>query len=264
MHDLLYEVRDGIGSIKLNRPQRKNALTLEMIDGLAAVLAAARTDPTVRVVVLSGTGGSFCSGLDLDALGLVDGRLMEPPLHYKRLLTERIHRIAFAFEDLDKPTIAAIDGSAVGAGLDIALMCDLRVATTAARMAETYIRLGLVPGAGGCYFLPKIVGRAKAMELLLTGRTVDGDEAARIGLVNRVVADDEFADAIDALTSAITSAPPVSVSLIKRATLQSETSDLRTALDLISSHMAVVASTRDTGEALTARQERRTPRFEGR
>jgi enoyl-CoA hydratase/carnithine racemase len=257
-----YDVDGDVAQIRFNRPRRKNALTIEMIDGLAAALRAAGGDPGVRAVLICGADGSFCSGIDLSLLGVEDGRLTEPPLHYRRILTDHIHQIAFAFDALDKPVIAAIAGSAVGAGLDIALMCDLRIAGASARLAESYIKVGLVPGAGGCHFLPRIVGRAKALEMLLTGDVVDADEALRIGLVNRVVPDDALDEKARELAVQIASGPPISASLIKRAVRASE-GDLTTSLDLISSHMALVSSTRDTGEAITALSEKRAPSYRG-
>jgi enoyl-CoA hydratase/carnithine racemase len=260
MADLEYEVKDGVGTILLNRPHRKNAFTLEMIDEWAAVLAGARIDPGVRALVLTGAGDGFCSGVDLDALG----RLGSAPLDAKRNLTDRIHRVAYALQDLDKPMIAAVNGVAVGAGMDMALMCDIRLAARSARFSEGYVRVGLVPGDGGCYFLPRLVGPAKAMELLLTGDFVDAAEAERIGIVNHVYEDDRLMEETTALAQRLAGGPPVAMAMIKRALYQSANCDLRTALDLISSHMAVVQSTRDSQEAYQAFVERRVPTFEGR
>jgi enoyl-CoA hydratase/carnithine racemase len=260
MADLEYSVADGIGTIRLNRPERKNAFTLPMADQWAGLLAAARTDPAVRVLVLTGTGDAFCSGVDLE-------RRHEDspatPLARKQVLSDRVHRIALAMEDLDKPVIAAINGVAIGAGLDMALMCDLRIMARSARVSEGYIRVGLVPGDGGCYYLPRLVGVAKALELLLTGDFIDAVEAARIGLVNQVVDDCELEQAVRALARKIADGPPVVVRMIKRATYQSLRTDLRTSLDLISSHTGVVALMDDSAEAMAAFREKRLPRYTG-
>jgi enoyl-CoA hydratase/carnithine racemase len=258
MADLEYSVVEGIGTIRLNRPHRKNAFTMEMIDEWAEVLRSARTDPDVRVLVLTGTGDAFCSGVDLGGLDE-----QPTPLQRKANLTERIHRVPLALEDLDKPIIAAVNGVAVGAGLDMALMCDLRVVARSARLSEGYIRVGLVPGDGGCYYLPRLVGTAKALELLLTGDFIDGAEAARLGIVNHVVDDAEFPAFVAGLARKIADAPPVAVRMIKRAVYQSARTDLRTALDLISSHMAVVTSTEDSAEALSAFREKRPGNYRG-
>ena len=260
MADLEYTVADGIGTILLNRPHRKNAFTLDMIDTWARALRDARTDPDVRVVVLTGAGDAFCSGVDLDRR---QDATPATPLERKENLSERIHRIPFALEDLDKPVIAAINGVAVGAGMDMALMCDMRIMARSARLSEGYVRVGLVPGDGGCYYLPRLVGTAKALELLLTGDFIDAEEAGRLGIANHVVDDADLAGAVDTLARKIADGPPVAIRTIKRAVYQSARSDLRTALDLISSHMAVVTSTEDSVEALAAFREKRPANFIG-
>jgi enoyl-CoA hydratase/carnithine racemase len=262
--DLEYRVADGVGTIVLNRPARKNAFTMEMIDTWASILVAARTDPDVRVIVVTGAGDAFCSGVDLGRYGTGGARGAQSPLERKKTLTERIHRIAYALEDLDKPVIAAVNGVAVGAGMDMALMCDMRLAARSARFSEGYIRVGLVPGDGGCYYLPRLVGIAKALELLLTGDFIGAEEAGRLGIVNHVVDDDALPAATAELAGKLAAAPPVAVAMIKRATYQSARADLRTALDLISSHMGIVTSTEDSAEALAAFRERRQPVFHGR
>ncbi len=262
MADLEYTVEDGVGTIRLNRPQRKNAFTMEMIEQWGDIVRDVRHDPDVRVLVVTGTGDAFCSGIDLDAFG--DPGATVSPLQRRQQLTEHIHRVALGLEDLDKPVIGAVNGVAVGAGMDMALMADLRLAARSARFSESYIRVGLVPGDGGCYFLPRLVGLPKALELLLTGDFVDAEEAERIGMVNRVVDDDELPAATEALARRLAAAPPVAVRMIKRATYQSARSDLRTSLDLIASHFGVITSTDDSSEAMAAFRERRPGRFEGR
>jgi enoyl-CoA hydratase/carnithine racemase len=259
MADLEYTVADGIGTILLNRPHRKNAFTIEMIDQWARILVEARTDPDVRVIVLTGAGDAFCSGVDLSSM---DGE-RPSPLQRKEHLTDHIHRVPYALEDLDKPVIAAINGVAVGAGMDMALMCDMRIIARSARLSEGYIRVGLVPGDGGCYYLPRLVGQAKALELLLTGDFIGAEEAARIGIANHVVDDDDLIAATTRLARKLADAPPVAVRTIKRAVYQSARADLRTALDLISSHMSVVTSTQDSAEALAAFREKRPGRYVG-
>ncbi|PZH18840.1 enoyl-CoA hydratase [Streptomyces sp. NTH33] len=260
MADLEYTVRDGVGTILLNRPHAKNAFTLEMIEAWAAALRSARTDPDVRVVVVTGAGDAFCSGIDLSVLEAVG----DEPLALKSMLTEGVHEVARAVDELSKPVIAAVNGVAVGAGMDMALMCDIRLLAQSARMSEGYIRVGLVPGDGGCYYLPRLVGMSKALELLWTGDFIDADEALRIGLATKVHADADFMGAYRAFACRLAQQPPINVAMIKRAAQQSVHADLRTALDLISSHLAVVHGTRDSQEARAALRERRTPSFEGR
>ena len=260
MADLEYTVEDGVGTILLNRPEVKNAFTLDMVEAWAAALRSARTDPDVRVVVLTGAGDAFCAGVDLSVLGDVG----EEPLALKSMLMDRVHEVARAVEDLSKPIIAAVNGVAVGAGMDMALMCDIRMLAQSARMSEGYIRVGLVPGDGGCYYLPRLVGMSKALELLWTGDFVDADEAVRIGLARSAHPDVEFASAYRAFAGRLAEQPPVNVAMIKRAAHQSAHTDLRTSLDLISSHFAVVHGTKDSLEARRAFSERRPPSFVGR
>jgi enoyl-CoA hydratase/carnithine racemase len=260
MADLEYRYEDGVATILLNRPHKRNAFTLQMIDDWAAALVDAKANPDVRVVVVRGEGAAFCAGVDLQALD-DEGTT---PLDRKRLLHERVQHVPRAADELDKPLIACISGAAVGAGLDMALACDLRFAARSARLGETYVHVGLVPGAGGCYFLPRIVGVAKALELFLTGDIIDADEALRIGLVNRIYDDGDLLAETYAVAERLAAGPPISTRLLKRAVYQSQSIDLRTSLDLISSHMAVVQSTDDSREALDAFLAKRSPVFKGK
>lgn len=259
MADLEYTVTDGIGTILLNRPQAKNAFTLEMIDQWAEALRSAKTDPSVRVVVLTGAGDAFCAGIDMSVLEAVG----DEPIAVKSMLSDGVHQIAHAVAELDKPMIAAVNGAAVGAGMDMALMCDIRLMKQSARMSEGYIRVGLVPGDGGCYYLPRLIGMARALEMLWTGDFIDSAEALRIGLVSYVYSDDDFEKSYGDFVTRLAKQPPINVRMIKRATYQSASSDLRTSLDLISSHLAVVHGTNDSREARSALKERRQPSFVG-
>jgi enoyl-CoA hydratase/carnithine racemase len=261
--DLQWSVSDGVGVIRLNRPQARNAFTFEMIREWARLLREAKYDDAVRVIVLTGSGDkAFCAGVDLSSISNANPNLT--PLERKSQLHDEIHQIAHALADLDKPVIASINGVAVGAGLDMALMCDLRIMSTTARVSEGYVKVGLTPGDGGAYFLPRIVGTSKALELLLTGDFIDAEEALRIGLVNRLAAPESLADETTRFARSIADQAPVTVRMIKRATYQSADVDLRTALDLISSHFAVVAATEDAAEALQAMKEKRAPHYIGR
>ena len=237
--DLEFTVADGIARIVLDRPERMNAFTFEMIDAWVQALRHCREDDAVRVVVVTGRGSAFCSGGDIVEMG---DRLGQPPERRKNELFERIERIPLALEDLDKPVIAALNGVATGAGLDLALMCDLRYAAESARFAETYLKVGLVPGAGGAHFLPRLVGVSKALEMFFTAEFVDAQEALRIGLVNKVFPDAELHEQVDRIARRIAAAPPLATRMIKRAVYQGMRNDLRTNLDLISSHYAVVTA----------------------
>ena len=253
-----FSVSDGIGRIVLNRPERKNAFTFGMIDAWHAALQRCRTDEAVKVVIVTGAGGAFCSGGDIVEMG---ERLEQTPEQRKNELFNRIERIPLALEDLDKPVIAAVNGVATGAGMDMALMCDMRYAARSARFAETYVKVGLVPGAGGAHFLPRLVGVAKALELFLTGDFIDAEEALRIGIVNQVFPDESLIAEVELIAHRIAAAPPLTIRMIKRAIYQGMRNDLRTNLDLISSHYAIITATVEHRAAvrrfITAREAKR-------
>lgn len=255
--EILYGKQGGIATLTLNRPDKMNALSVNMIGQWVEALEECRRDSEVKAVVLTGAGKAFSSGGDVATMGIKD----QSPLDSKNFLWKHMHRVAFAFEDLDKPVIAAVNGVAVGAGLDMALMCDLRFAADMARFSEGYVRVGLVPGDGGAYFLPRLVGTAKALELLWTGDFIDAKEAMRIGMVNRVYPADKLLDETYTFVERLVSGPEVAIRMIKRSVYQSLKTDLRTALDLISSHFAVAQFTGDHQEGVKAMQERRKPRF---
>jgi enoyl-CoA hydratase/carnithine racemase len=237
---LKFSVDDGIGRIVLNRPERMNAFTFEMIDAWRAAIEECRRDDAVKVVIVTGAGAAFCSGGDIVEMG---DRLEQTPEQRKAELFDRIERIPLALEDLDKPVIAAVNGVATGAGMDMALMCDLRYAAQGARFAETYVNVGLVPGAGGAHFLPRLVGVSKALELFWTGDFIDAEEAMRIGIVNKVFPDAELMTQVETIARKIAKAPPLTLRMVKRAIYQGMRNDLRTNLDLISSHYAVITAT---------------------
>lgn len=264
MSDLELTIKDGIAMGRLNRPDKKNALSAEIVSDLAMGLRAAQEDPAVRVFIITGAGDAFCSGGDL-ARRAKEGEGGEPtPLQRKDRLQQGTHRLAIAIEEFDKPLIAAVNGPAAGAGMDMALMCDLRFAAKSARFSEAYIRVGLIPGNGGCYFLPRIVGPAKALEMLWTGDFIGSEEALRIGLVNRVYDDDKLMDETLAFAARLASGPPLQQRVIKKLMYQSLRTDLRTSLEMVSSHMAVVQATADYREAINAYKEKRPAKFEGR
>jgi enoyl-CoA hydratase/carnithine racemase len=258
--ELLYEVKDRIATLTLNRPDKLNAFTGPMIDRWAWALGEAQRDPDVNVVVVTGAGRAFCAGGDVARMG--EGR--PSPLDYKNQLWENIHRVPKALEAMDKPVIAMVNGVAVGAGMGMSLMCDVRIASDAARFSTGYVRVGLVPGDGDTYFLPRLVGSAKALELLWTADFVEAAEALRLGIVNRVVPAAELTEATYAFARQVADGPQIPVRMIKRLVYQSLRLDLRTHLDLVSSHMAVVRETEDHREGVRAFQEKRPPHFTGR
>jgi enoyl-CoA hydratase/carnithine racemase len=258
---LRFDVHERVATLTLNRPEKLNAFTLEMIDAWADALETCRRDDAVHAIVITGAGRAFCAGGDLAEMR---ERVEETPLQQKDFIFRHVHRIAETLELLDKPVIAAVNGVANGAGMDMALMCDLRFAAEEARFAEGYVKLGLVPGDGGAYFLPRIVGTAKALELLWTGDTLDARAALELGIVNQVLPADELLDHTYRFAQRLVNSPALAIRAIKRLVYQGQRSDLRTSLDAVSSLMAITGSSHDHREALSALAEKRPPVFEGR
>jgi len=257
---VLYAVENNCALITLNRPEVKNAFSPEMIRLWREYLEEAGRDDRVRAVVVTGKGNTFCSGGDIR--DMAEGKLRSWDM--KNYVWEGVHRIVLTLEDLDKPVIAAINGAAMGAGLDMALMCDLRICSDKAKLAESYILLGLVPGDGGAYFLPRLVGTAKALELFLTGDPISPEEALRLGIVNRVVPRDHLMEETLVLAEKIASRPPLAIRMTKRAVYQAQTSTLRAHLDYISSQLSLLTETEDHIEAAKAFLEKRPPLFKGK
>ncbi|MBN9427191.1 MAG: enoyl-CoA hydratase/isomerase family protein [Burkholderiales bacterium] len=249
---------------RLNRPEKKNAQSEAMLDLLAQALRDANENPEVGCFVLTGTGDAFCSGGDLGRRAQEQEHVDPTPLERKLRLQQVSHKVAKAVEQFEKPLIAAVNGPAVGAGMDMALMCDIRVASRSARFSEGYIRVGLLPGNGGCYFLPRLVGLSRALELLWTGDFVSAEEALQMGLVSHVHPDEELMERTLELARRIAKGPPVQVRDIKKLTYQGLRTDLATALDSVSAHMAVAQSTEDYKEAIRAFKEKRAPVFKGK
>ena len=262
MSDLLYEVKDKIATITLNRPDKLNAFTGDMIEGWAKSLAAAQADDGVNVVIVTGNGRAFCSGGDVGRMRAADAA--PSALDGKNSLWEGVHRVPKALEAMDKPVIAMVNGLAVGAGMGMCVMCDVRIAAESARFSTGYVRVGLVPGDGDTYFLPRLVGAAKALELLWTADFVEAPEALRVGIVQRVVPDAALQEATYAFARQIADGPQIPIRMIKRLVYQSLRLDLRTHLDLVSSHMSIVRQTADHAEGVAAFKEKRPPKFRGR
>jgi enoyl-CoA hydratase/carnithine racemase len=248
--DLVVDISDRIAVLTFNRPSVKNAFTLEMMDRCAAVIAEADADDAIGALVVTGAGDAFCSGIELGALAAVPNH----PVAHKKMLTDRVHGVLRALDECEIPVIAAINGPAVGAGLDMALACDLRLAARSARMSEGYIRVGLVPGDGGCFYLPQLVGLGRALDLLMTGRFVDADEAERIGMVTRVVDDGALLDEARDLAARLARLPVTQLGMIKRASRSSARMGLRDHLDLMSSHLGLAMSTSGVQDLLASQR----------
>ncbi|OPY83860.1 MAG: 2,3-dehydroadipyl-CoA hydratase [Smithella sp. PtaU1.Bin162] len=257
---VLYAVEKNCALITLNRPKAKNAFSPEMIRLWREYLEESGKDDRVKVVIVTGKGDTFCSGGDLREMAA--GKLRSWDM--KNFLWKGVQRIALTLEDMDKPVIAAINGAAMGAGLDMALMCDMRICSDRAKLAESYILIGAVPGDGGAYFLPRLVGVSKALELFLTGASLTPEEAFNLGMVNRVVPHDRLLEETFAFAEKIASHPPLAIRMMKRAVYQAQTSTLRAHLDYISSQLALLTETEDHIEAAKAFLEKRKPVFKGK
>ena len=258
--ELLYEVKDKIATHHAEPPRQDERLHGAHDRRLGRLAAGGAARSRGERGHRHRLGKAFCSGGDVARMG--DGR--PSPLDHKNGLWENIHRVPKALEAMDKPVIAMVNGVAVGAGMGMCVMCDMRVAADTARFSTGYVRVGLVPGDGDTYFLPRLTGTAKALELLWTADFIEAPEALRLGIVNRVVPAAELRDATYALAAQIASGPQVPIRMIKRLVYQSMRLDLRTHLDLVSSHMAVVRETSDHKEGVQAFKDKRKPNFTGR
>jgi enoyl-CoA hydratase/carnithine racemase len=266
--DMTYEVKGHIALISLNRPERLNALSASMTEGMAVALTEAQHDDNVRVVVITGKGRGFCSGQDLQARSLAEGRGLpdgqEPTIADRRYNIRAIQTVARAAQALDKPYLAAVNGPAAGAGMDLASMTDIRFAATDAKFTTAFARNGIVSGDGGCFYLPRIVGMAKALELLWTSRLFDAEEALRLGYVSRVIETASLLDETMAFAEELANAAPIAVQYIKQLAYQSQNADLDTALRMAQYMQTIATSTEDALEGPRAFREKRPPRFQGR
>ena len=262
MSDLIETIESGIATLTFNRPERMNALSTPIMQGLLDGLPRLAGDPAVKVVVLTGAGRAFCAGGDVKSMaeGAREQRSAAEATAHLRSRME-VSRI---LHELPKPTIAMINGPAAGAGLALSLACDLRIAGASARLVTAFVRVGFSGDFGGSYFLTRLVGTAKARELYFTGRPVDADEALTFGLVNRVVPDDQLHDATMELTRALAQGPSVALSLMKRNLNCAESGDLTELLDMEAVHQVQAGRTEDHREAARAFVEKRTPVFTGR
>ncbi len=262
---ILYEVGDRVATITLNRPHALNAVTLDMEQLFEDRLRQADADPDVGCVLITGAGRGFCAGDDVK-VQWGDKRMDEA---LALLATPRASLTPFvqAFLGMVTPSIAAVNGAAIGLGMDLALMCDIRIAGAAAQFSQGYIRMGLLPDVAGFWVLPRLVGPSAASELLLTGELIDAATAARLGLVSRVVEADQLLAEAMALAARIASMPPLAVAATKegmRRAIGLAAGDLDDLAAIRGVRLANLFRTRDHTEAAAAFMDKRTPHFEGR
>ncbi len=261
---VLIERKGPIALVTLNRPDSRNALSADIIDGLVTFLSGANADASLGCIILTGGGKSFSSGGNVKEMR--DGThpmFTGTPLDMQEGYRNGIQQLPRLFHQLDVPAIAAVNGHAIGAGMDLATMCDIRVASTKATFAESFLRVGLVSGDGGAWYLPRVIGHAKAREMALTCCVLDAEQAKDWGLVTHVVDPDTLLDKAWELAEQITAFPPKSIRLNKRLLRQSADVSLDTALDLAASFQSIVQNTEDQAEAVVALLEGRPPVYKG-
>jgi 2-(1,2-epoxy-1,2-dihydrophenyl)acetyl-CoA isomerase len=246
----------GIATITLNRPDKLNAFTGTMREDLLQALRACEEDEAVRVAVITGAGRAFCAGGDVEYMR---GVQKNGDVASLRKLLDAGRHVILAIASMTKPVIAAVNGIAAGAGCNLALACDYRIASEQAKLSESFVRIGLHPDWGGTWLLPRLVGRSRALELMMTGRAVDAAEALAIGMIDRVVAD--LPAETQQLARALADAPPIAVAGIKRALDASERNDLRAQMELESENQVRCFLSADAAEGMAAFFEKRAARF---
>ena len=255
---IIYEKNEGVATITLNRPEALNAFSKDVVEEVLDALEDIKTDEAVRVVVLTGAGEkAFSAGADIKAMaGMTALKARE--------LSFMGEKICVGLENLEKPVIAAINGYALGGGLEVAMSCDLRIAAENAKMGQTEINIGLIPGWGGTQRLTRLVGMTKAKELVFTGRIIDAKTAEQIGIVNMVVPADKFREAVNQFAKDLASKAPVALKVAKALINKGSDIGLESALALEREGFGVVGSSEDLKEGVSAFMEKRKPVFKGR
>jgi len=257
---LIIEKDEGIARISLNRPKAMNAMTSEMLHELEVAQKEIMNDETIRALIVTGEGRAFSSGADFGLISYLLG------LSPKKIFEEirKIQDVLTVFETMEKPVIAAINGYALGGGLDLALACDFRIAAKGAKMGEQYINVGIMPDVGGTQRLPRLVGLAKAKEMIFLGDMIDADEAERIGLVNRVVSRDRLESESRAFALRLASAPTVAIGLAKKAIHEGLGKEIKSGLEMEAHCQAFIMQTADAKEGLVSMRDKRKPVFAGK
>lgn len=259
--ELIESVSDRVATLTLNRPERLNALATPMLDGLLEALPRLAADPGIAVVILTGAGRGFCAGGDVKSMAEGSSQLgMDDAVQRLRGRME----VSRLLHEIPKPTIAMVNGPAAGAGLALALACDLRIASASARFITAFAKVGFSGDFGGSYFLSKLVGTGKARELYYSGGQLSAAEALALGIANRVVEDSELADVTMTLAKELARGPGIALGLMKQNFNAAEAGTLSELLELEALHQVRTAKTEDHAEAARAFVEKRPPVFKGR
>jgi 2-(1,2-epoxy-1,2-dihydrophenyl)acetyl-CoA isomerase len=251
-----WSLADGVGTITLNRPESLNAMNATMRGELVAALKGASRDDAVRCLVITGEGRGFCSGADL--------RGGDDERHFRQVLTDQYNPLVTAIRELPKPVVAAVNGVAAGAGVSIALACDLVYASEDARFIQAFVKIGLVPDSGSTRTLVRALGRHRAAQLMFFGEPMSATEAATAGLVNEVFAATAFADAVREIARRLAAAPTAAIGLAKRSINHAEQADLAASMAYEAALQDAAGRTADHAEGLAAFADKRDPRFTGR
>lgn len=264
MPELQIDIRGHIMMVTLNRPDIHNAISHQsMIDEIVEACSIANNDQNIRALILSGTGKSFCAGGNIkdmrDKTDMFSGDTAEIESAYKA----GIQKIPLAFASLEVPAIAAVNGAAIGAGFDIAMMCDIRIGSTTARFSESFVKLGIIPGDGGAWFLPRKIGPARAAQMALTGMMVDADTALEWGIISECLAPENLLTRAWEIAKEIAKNPPLAIRQTKRLLQLSEQTSLPEMLDLCAKAQAQLHHTHDHMEAVSAFIEKRPGHYQG-
>ncbi|MEX1104051.1 MAG: enoyl-CoA hydratase-related protein [Dehalococcoidia bacterium] len=262
---ILYDVEEGVATITLNKPERLNAFDNDMLTEWADALQQADHDREVRAIIITGAGRGFCSGMNVAQEAAGDGvlRTQATVATRRHSLRDRVHPIPRTLIQLEKPYIAAINGAAAGAGMDMASMADIRFASTTARVGMTYVRMGLIPGDGGCYTLPRIVGTQRALDMIWTGKMITAQEALDLGYLMAVYEPDELMPKVTEYARQIAKGPATAIQLAKKLVYRSANLPFDEHLDVAQLAMFVAQSTDDAREGPKAFVEKREPQFKG-
>jgi 2-(1,2-epoxy-1,2-dihydrophenyl)acetyl-CoA isomerase len=259
--NLVLETRSGaVVTLTMNRPDRLNALDIGLAQALRDALQHAGNDPAVRAIVVTGAGRAFCAGGDLAVLREARQRNAAPEL---RGLVEAGNEIVLAIAQMAKPVLASVNGPAAGAGMNVALACDLRIASDRASFGQNFAKIGLFPDFGGTYLLPRLVGPARAAEMFFLGDMIDAAQAVEMGVVNRVVPHDDLVRETSILAAKLAAAPPLAVRAVKQTLFGSSLDELRAALDNEVRRQVECFNSEDCSEGLTAFFAKRVPDFKG-
>ncbi len=262
---ILFEIDDSVAVLTLNLPEVRNAITgADIIGEVESVCKIVNEDINIKVLIITATDPAFSSGGNIKDMKAKKGMFGGTPGQIMENYRRNIQRIPLAIHSIEIPTIAAVNGPAIGAGCDLTLMCDLRVASKKAKFGETFLNVGLIPGDGGAYFLPRVIGMAKACELTFTGDVIDADSALEMGMVNYVTDHEDLMKKAGELANKIASKPPQALRMAKRLLYMGQRSSLPDLLEPSAAYQALCHFTEDHEEALDAMFEKRKPKFIGK